>query len=68
MILKRLQISTWLGDPTNCYIVLDEKSKEVLVVDPAGEVDKIIEVINILQACILRNIFILPDACLNLWE
>ena len=28
MILKRLQISTWLGDPTNCYIVLDEQSKE----------------------------------------
>ena len=49
MILKRLQISTWLGDATNCYIVLDEKSKEVMVVDPAGDVDKIIEVINILQ-------------------
>lgn len=49
MILKRLQISTWLGDPTNCYIVLDEESKEVMVVDPAGDVDKIIEVVNILQ-------------------
>ena len=49
MILKRLQISTWLGDPTNCYIVLDEQSKELMVVDPAGDIDKIIEVINILQ-------------------
>lgn len=49
MILKRLQISTWLGDPTNCYIVFDEESKETMVVDPAGDVDKIIEIINILQ-------------------
>ena len=49
MILKRLQISTWLGDPTNCYIVFDPESKETMVVDPAGEVDKIIEMINILQ-------------------
>lgn len=49
MILKRLQISTWLGDPTNCYIVFDPESKETMVVDPAGDVDKIIEIINILQ-------------------
>lgn len=49
MILKRLQISTWLGDPTNCYIVFDPESKETMVVDPAGEVDKIIEMIDILQ-------------------
>ena len=49
MILKRLQISTWLGDPTNCYIVLEQKSKEIMVVDPAGDVDKIIEIINILK-------------------
>lgn len=49
MILKRLQISTWLGDPTNCYIVMDSETHELMVVDPAGEVDKIIEMINILQ-------------------
>ena len=50
MILKRLQIDTLMGgDPTNCYIVLDQESKELMVVDPGGDVDKIIEIINILQ-------------------
>lgn len=48
MILKRLQIKTWLKDPTNCYIAFDPESKETLVVDPAGEVEKIVEMINIL--------------------
>ena len=48
MILKELKIDTWVGDPTNCYILFDEKSKETIVVDPAGEVDRIIEMINIL--------------------
>lgn len=48
MILKRLKIDTWIGDPTNCYIVFDEKTKETMVVDPAGDVPKIVEIINIL--------------------
>ena len=48
MILKELKIDTWIGDPTNCYIIFDEKSKEIMVIDPAGEVDKIEEMINIL--------------------
>lgn len=48
MILKELKIDTWIGDPTNCYIVLDEKSKEIMVIDPAGDVDKINDMINIL--------------------
>ena len=48
MILKELKIDTWIGDPTNCYIVLDEQSKEVMVIDPAGDVDKIENMINIL--------------------
>ena len=30
MILKELKIQTWIGDPTNCYIIFDEKSKEML--------------------------------------
>jgi len=47
MILKRLKISTWIGDETNCYIVFDQESKETMVVDPAGDVDRIIEMINI---------------------
>ena len=41
MILKELKIDTWIGDPTNCYIVLDEESKETMVIDPAGDVDNI---------------------------
>lgn len=48
MILKELKIQTWVGDPTNCYIIFDEKSKETMVIDPAGDVDKIQEMINIL--------------------
>ena len=48
MILKRLKISTWIGDPTNCYIVFDKASKETMVIDPAGDVDKIVEMIDIL--------------------
>ena len=47
MILKKLRISTWIGDDTNCYIILDPESKETMVVDPAGDVDKIIEMIDI---------------------
>ena len=50
MILKELKIDTWVGDPTNCYIVFDEKSKESMVIDPAGDVDKIEEMLKILEA------------------
>ena len=49
MILKELKIDTWIGDPTNCYIILDEESKELMVIDPAGDVDKIQEMIKILD-------------------
>lgn len=49
MILKELKIDTWIGDPTNCYIIFDEKSKETIVIDPAGEVEKIVEMIKILK-------------------
>lgn len=49
MILKELKIDTWIGDPTNSYIVFDEKTKETMVIDPAGDVDKIIAMLDILQ-------------------
>ena len=49
MILKELKIDTWIGDDTNCYIIFDEESKEVMVIDPAGDVDKISEMIDILD-------------------
>lgn len=50
MILKELKINSWTGDMTNCYIIQDEKSKETMVIDPAGDVDEIIEMLDILQA------------------
>ncbi len=50
MILKELKIRTWIGDPTNCYIILDEESKETMVIDPAGECDKIVDMLEILKA------------------
>lgn len=49
MILKKLKIRTWIGDPTNCYIIEDEETNEVMVIDPAGDVDKIEKMINILK-------------------
>jgi glyoxylase-like metal-dependent hydrolase (beta-lactamase superfamily II) len=50
MILKNIKIKTYIKDPTNCYIIFDEKTKETMVIDPAGEVEKIIEMLDILQA------------------
>lgn len=50
MILKTFKIQTFLPDPTNCYMIHDEKTKETMVIDPAGEIEKIIEMIDILQA------------------
>lgn len=49
MILKRLQVKTpQEGLLTNCYIVCDDKTKETIVVDPGGEPERIIEMIDIL--------------------
>lgn len=50
MILKELKIITPMGETTNCYIILDEKSKEAIVIDPAGETEKILEMLDILKA------------------
>lgn len=50
MILKRLKLDTPLGEPTNCYIIVDEETKETIVIDPAGEEEKIIDMLNILEA------------------
>ena len=49
MKLKELKINTWIGDPTNCYIIVDEETKETMVIDPAGDVDKIVELISIMK-------------------
>lgn len=50
MLLKRIKIQTPLGDETNCYIIVDENTKESLVIDPAGECEKIEEMLKILDA------------------
>lgn len=50
MILKRLQLNTAWVEPTNCYIVQDVETKEAMVIDPAGEIEKIIDMLDILEA------------------
>lgn len=50
MILKRIKVLTELGEYTNCYIIQDEKSKETMVIDPGGEVDKIVQMLDIIGA------------------
>ncbi len=49
MILKRLKVNSGIVEETNCYIVQDEETKETMVIDPAGEVDKIEELIGIME-------------------
>ena len=46
MILKKLKIDTWIGDKTNCYVIFEEESKEIIVIDPAGDVDRIEDLIK----------------------
>ena len=58
MILKRLKVNTALGEPTNCYIVEDEESKETMVIDPGGEPQKIIEMLDTLGIEKLKYIYL----------
>ena len=58
MILKELKINTWKGDPTNCYVIFDEQSKEIMVIDPAGDVDKIEDLVNNVFKGKLKYIYI----------
>ena len=50
MILKRLKLNTGFVEQTNCYIIQDEETKETMVIDPGGEPEKVIEMLNILDA------------------
>ena len=50
MILKILRVENVFEDKTNCYIVQDENTKETMVIDPGGEANKIIELLDILEA------------------
>ncbi len=51
MILKQLRVNSGtICELTNCYIIQDENTKDAMVIDPGGEPEKIIEMLNILQA------------------
>ena len=51
MILKQLKVNNEvIKNETNCYIVFDEKTKETMVIDPGGEIEKIIEMLDALDA------------------
>ncbi len=58
MILKRIKIETQLVDPTNCYIIEDEESKETMVIDPGGEPEKIINMLDALGIEKLKYIYL----------
>ena len=60
MILKRLKVQTTLGEATNCYIVEDEETKETMVIDPGGEADKILEMLDIRGKCKIHLFNTLP--------
>lgn len=50
MILKRIKVQMKFVGETNCYIIVDETQKKAMVIDPAGEVPKIIEILDSLGA------------------
>ena len=58
MILKILKVDTALGEPTNCYIVEDEESKETMVIDPGGEPEKIIDMLDKIGIDKLKYIYL----------
>ena len=58
MILKRLQVRTGQNLLTNTYIICDENTKEAMVIDPGGEADKIIELLNILEVNEIKYILL----------
>ena len=58
MILKRIPVETMLGDPTNCYIVKDDETGETMVIDPGGEPEKIIDMLDTLGVDNLKYIYL----------
>jgi len=59
MILKKLEVKTTLPELiTNCYIVMDEESRETMVIDPGGEPERIIEMLDALGIDELKYIYL----------
>ena len=50
MILKRLKIPIEFVGETNCYVLIDENEKQAIVIDPAGKINDIVEILNNLNA------------------
>lgn len=51
MILKKIKVITPQENLlTNTYIVCDEETKETMVIDPGGEIEKIVEMLNIIES------------------
>ena len=47
MILKTLKLHIGhMNLVTNCYIIVDEETKETMVIDPGAEPEKIIEMLE----------------------
>ena len=63
MILKELKINTFIGEPTNCYIIYDQESKETMCIDPAGDVEKIEYMIKEILKGNLKYIYLTHCHC-----
>lgn len=49
MIFKELKLDNGVVDDTNCYIIQDGKTKEMMIIDPGGEPEKIMNMVNVLK-------------------
>ena len=58
MILIRIKVRTGQELLTNSYIIFDEKSNEAMVIDPGGEPEKIINMLNDQGVESLKYIFL----------
>lgn len=50
MILKRIKVNAGGFMGINCYIIQDEGTKETMVVDPGGSIEKIEEMLEVINA------------------
>lgn len=49
MILKRIKVNAGGFMGINCYIIQDEGTKETMVIDPGGSIEKIEEMLDIIE-------------------